>query len=87
MEFINEHVDKGKIGDIVAELHENYGNTKTAEALDNIKELGFNYATKSGITIAISDASIPEDKEEILKRLKKKSGILSNIISEGYYRE
>ncbi|MFY9496666.1 MAG: DNA-directed RNA polymerase subunit beta' [Halanaerobiales bacterium] len=71
MEFINEHVDKGKIGDIVAELHENYGNTKTAEALDNIKELGFNYATKSGITIAISDASIPEDKEEILKKAEE----------------
>ena len=71
MEFINDQVDKGKIGKIVADLHENYGNTKTAEALDNIKELGFKFATKSGITIAISDASIPEEKVEILKNAEE----------------
>lgn len=71
MEYINEQVDKEKVGKIVADLHDNYGNTITAEALDNIKELGFNYATKSGITIAVSDASIPGEKEEILKKAEQ----------------
>ena len=56
----------------MADLHENYGNTKTAEALDKeVKELGFKFATKSGITIAISDASIPEEKVGILKNAEE----------------
>ncbi|MDI3548846.1 MAG: DNA-directed polymerase subunit beta [Halanaerobiales bacterium] len=68
MEYINEQIDKGKLGEIVADLQETFGNSKTAAALDNIKALGFDYATRSGITIAVSDASIPVEKEEILAR-------------------
>ncbi|NLM96101.1 MAG: DNA-directed RNA polymerase subunit beta', partial [Halanaerobiaceae bacterium] len=71
MEFINEHIDKGIIGEIVAELQETYGNSITAESLDKIKELGFDFATRSGITIAISDAFIPESKKEILAQADK----------------
>lgn len=71
MEFINEKVDKGKIGEIVADMQENFGNSETAKSLDKIKELGYDFATRSGITIAVSDAAIPPSKYEILNKAEK----------------
>ena len=67
-EFINDHVDKATIGEIVTDLQENYGNNKTAKSLDKIKSLGYDFATRSGITVAVSDASIPESKHETLRK-------------------
>ncbi len=67
-EFINKHVDKATIGEIVADLQENYGNNATAKSLDKIKSLGYDFATRSGITVAVSDASIPESKHETLRK-------------------
>ena len=37
-----------------------YGSEKTAEVVDQIKQTGFDFATRSGITIAISDLKVPE---------------------------
>jgi len=81
MEFINQQIDKSKIGEVVSELQESFSNTETARALDNIKFLGFDYATRSGITIAVSDAAIPEKKTEILDNASKE---VLNI--EDHYR-
>ncbi len=67
-EFINDHVDKATIGEIVTDLQENYGNNETAKSLDKIKSLGYDFATRSGITVAVSDASIPESKHETLRK-------------------
>ena len=66
MTYINEQIDNGAIREIVADLQETYGNIETAKALDNIKALGYDYATRSGITIAVTDAAIPEAKAKIL---------------------
>jgi len=64
--YLNEQIDKNKLGDITAELHEKFGNDITAEALDNIKNLGYKFATISGLTIAVTDAIIPPEKKKIL---------------------
>ncbi|MEJ6949590.1 DNA-directed RNA polymerase subunit beta' [Natronospora cellulosivora (SeqCode)] len=66
MEYVNEQMDKSKIGDLVADLQETYGNVETARSLDKIKVLGYDFATRSGISIAVSDALIPEVKTQIL---------------------
>ncbi|WP_041605710.1 DNA-directed RNA polymerase subunit beta' [Halothermothrix orenii] len=81
MEFINYQVDKSELGDIVADLHEKFGNDITARALDKIKELGYDFATRSGITIAVSDASISPAKEKILNEAEEE---VRNI--EQHYR-
>ncbi|MHB0868202.1 MAG: DNA-directed RNA polymerase subunit beta' [Chloroflexota bacterium] len=64
--FRNEVMDKGALKRVVAEVFRRFRNEKTAEVVDKIKRIGFEYATKSGITIAIEDISIPERKESIL---------------------
>ena len=64
--FVNELVDKKKLGKILAECYRRYGTSITAIALDNIKKLGFTYSTRAGLTIAVSDIKVPEKKQEIL---------------------
>ena len=59
-------MDKKELGKLVAECYRRFGNAKTATVLDNIKKLGFTYATRAGITIAVSDIKIPEKKREII---------------------
>src|SRR3982075_1479560 len=65
--YFNEVVDRAGLKRIVAALIRRYGNEDTAQVLDAIKRLGFRYATQSGTTIAISDITMPSDKEQILK--------------------
>ena len=66
VDFRNQEVEKSALKDIVAEVYATLGNEGTAEVLDNIKDLGFEYATKAGITIAISDVAVPQEKTEII---------------------
>ncbi|WP_458011635.1 DNA-directed RNA polymerase subunit beta' [Candidatus Solincola sp.] len=65
--FVNEEVNKGVLQRIVTEVAERYDTVQTAEILDNIKRIGFHYATKAGITIGISDITVPPDKDKILE--------------------
>jgi len=65
--FINEEVNKAVLQRIVTEVAERYDTVQTAEILDNIKRIGFHYATRAGITIGISDITVPPDKDKILE--------------------
>ncbi|MBC7254306.1 MAG: DNA-directed RNA polymerase subunit beta' [Actinobacteria bacterium] len=65
--FINEEVNKSVLQRIVTEVAERYDTVQTAEILDNIKRIGFHYATRAGITIGISDITVPPDKDKILE--------------------
>jgi DNA-directed RNA polymerase subunit beta' len=67
LSYFNEIVDRAGLKKIVAGLIRRFGNEDTAQVLDAIKRLGFRYATQSGTTIAISDITMPNDKESILK--------------------
>ena len=64
--YKNQLMDRGAIKDLTSELYRNLSNEETARALDSIKDMGFYYATKSGITIAINDIQVSERKRDIL---------------------
>jgi len=68
--FVNKELNKNKVGDIVAECHKRFGHTRTIQLLDDIKKLGFEFATRGGISIGIDDLKIPKAKEEVLKEAK-----------------
>ncbi|MBP8294426.1 MAG: DNA-directed RNA polymerase subunit beta', partial [Caldilineaceae bacterium] len=65
--FVNELLDRKGVDQIVARCYKHLGREATANTVDNIKDLGFKFATRSGITIAISDINVPEKKAEILE--------------------
>ncbi len=66
--FVNELLDKKGVNDVIDDCYKHLGREVTAETVDNIKDLGFEYATRSGITIAVSDIQVPHEKDEIVER-------------------
>ena len=66
MDYVNELIDKKLLTFIVNQCYLVVGNYKTVIFLDDLKELGFNMATNSGLSISISDVLIPKEKENIL---------------------
>jgi DNA-directed RNA polymerase subunit beta' len=64
--YVNEMVGKGKLGEIVNTLAETYPKVAVAAALDALKDAGYKWATRSGVTIAISDVAMPDVKNTIL---------------------
>ncbi len=69
--FYNEVIDRKTLGRLVDNLYRRFGSTKTAEVLDEMKRIGFTYATRSGTTIGITDVAVPPQKAEILRRAEE----------------
>ncbi|MEA4908939.1 MAG: DNA-directed RNA polymerase subunit beta' [Chloroflexi bacterium] len=64
--FVNDVLDKGGVKDLVADVYELCGQDVTTEVADSIKKIGFEYAMRSGSTIAVADITIPPEKQDIL---------------------
>jgi DNA-directed RNA polymerase subunit beta' len=71
--FVNYEVSKKQLSAIVNELAENYPKVEVAAALDNLKDAGFHWATRAGVTIAIEDVVAPPNKAEILEAYEKRA--------------
>ncbi len=65
-------IKKDFLAELIARCYRMYGNTKTAEILDQVKKLGFRYATRAGVTVAVDDIVIPPEKYEILAAAEEK---------------
>ena len=74
MPFYNDEIEKGALKDISERVYDvlDQDNQGTAEVLDNIKTLGFKYATKSGTTIAINDIEVPQERDIIVEDAENK---------------
>lgn len=72
MHFINQVLDKGEVNRVVDRVYRRLGAPATIEVVDRIKALGFKYATRSGVTIAVADLTIPEDRQGILDEARKR---------------
>ena len=81
--YRNEEVDKDVLKDVTSDAHTILGNEKTAVILDDIKEMGFHYASKSGITIAISDIEISPEKNDIVALADTKISQLGQQFQDG----
>ncbi|MDD3897529.1 MAG: DNA-directed RNA polymerase subunit beta' [Syntrophomonadaceae bacterium] len=69
--FFNQVIDKKKLGDLVYECYRLEGNARTAEMLDGIKRLGFQYSTQAGISVGVTDFETPVAKAAILGEADK----------------
>ena len=72
LEFINERIDSGNVNDLIAQCYRRFGTRETALMLDRLKQLGFSYATRAGLTIAVSDIEVPVQKAEMLAAAEEK---------------
>ena len=78
VEFVNDLINKKKLTQIVNHVYLITGNFQTVLFLDRLKELGFRMATVSGVSIAISDVLIPEQKDDILDEAQKEVDEIKN---------
>ena len=65
--FHNTLMDKKALKDLTSECYRVLGNEKTQQVMDQVKEMGFHYATQAGITISISDIEVPQGKAQLLE--------------------
>jgi len=93
LKYINKVMTQKELKRIISDCYFQYGPPKTVQLLDEIKKIGFSYATESGISIAIEDIQVPEEKEVLIReaedkieeiRLQYKRGLLTDY--EKYLR-
>ncbi|MEH1959889.1 MAG: DNA-directed RNA polymerase subunit beta'' [Nostoc sp.] len=67
MIFRNRVVDKGQLRNLISWAFTNFGTARTAVMADKLKDLGFRYATKAGVSISVDDLMVPPTKRLLLE--------------------
>ncbi|WOQ69331.1 DNA-directed RNA polymerase subunit beta' [Microbacterium limosum] len=81
--FVREQADKGKLSQIVNKLAEEYPG-EVAATLDRIKDAGFYWATRSGVTVALSDILTPPNKAEIVSKYEAAAAKVQDDFEMGF---
>ena len=84
MGFINELLTKKNLRDIIAEVLKAAGMAKTAKFLDDIKDLGYIYAFRGGLSFRLDDVIIPQDKEKMIGDAKAEIDEVMNNYNMGF---
>ncbi|MEV0050050.1 DNA-directed RNA polymerase subunit beta' [Saccharopolyspora shandongensis] len=71
--FVDDLLPKKKQAAIVNDLAERYPMVTVAQTLDKLKDAGFHWATRSGVTVSITDVVVPPNKTEILDGYEAKA--------------
>jgi DNA-directed RNA polymerase subunit beta' len=87
VQFVNEKLDKGGVKDLIAEVYELCGQEKTTDVADKIKTIGFEYAMKSGTTLAVADISIPPERQGIIDDALKQVELVQRDFRRGLLTE
>jgi DNA-directed RNA polymerase subunit beta' len=81
--YVNSEVGKKQLGAIVNDLAERYTKVEVAHALDALKDTGFYWATRSGVTISIEDVVTPPKKPEIMVKYESQAAKVQQQYERG----
>jgi DNA-directed RNA polymerase subunit beta' len=81
--FVNAVLIKSDIRTLVEEVIDTYDKPDVADTLDNIKELGFRYATRAGLTIGLQDVKTPPGKKQILEVFEDRAAKVEKLYQKG----
>jgi DNA-directed RNA polymerase subunit beta' len=76
-------VKKKQLKPIIEKLIDIHGAVKTAEVLDKIKAIGYHYSTRAGMTVSISDMTVPTQKQQLLDEAQAKVDVVSKNYRRG----
>ncbi|MCX6735355.1 MAG: DNA-directed RNA polymerase subunit beta' [Candidatus Peregrinibacteria bacterium] len=85
--YYNENIGKKKLGEIVTDCFELLGIEPTARLVDNMKDLGFKFATKSGISFSQADMIVPKEKEAMVEAASEVVKQINNHFWKGLITE
>src|SRR6059036_1820573 len=71
LRFVNKELKKKEIGALIADCYNKLGNEVTVAFLDDLKDIGFRYATLSGLSIGIVDMHVPSSKGALIERARR----------------
>ena len=80
-------IDKKALKDVVTEVYRLVGNDQTSRILDEIKHMGFRYATVSGTTIGITDIRVPPEKQQLVGEAERQIDALEDQYEQGLITE
>jgi len=86
-DFVNETVNKKGLSRIITSIIEKVGINNASVYLDNIKSIGFEYATLSGATWSMGDLTIPKEKPAIMKEAQKEAEVVHEEFRQGLLTE
>lgn len=79
MGYINQLLVKKNFSSLIGKMFMKLGNKVTAKFLDDLKDIGFKYASLGGISISFTDMVVPEEKEKLINQANKK---VESILNE-----
>ncbi|MBP7152197.1 MAG: DNA-directed RNA polymerase subunit beta' [Paludibacteraceae bacterium] len=82
--YINELLSKKSLRDIIGRVIETCGMARTAQFLDDIKELGYNMAFRGGLSFNLDDVIIPKDKEKLIEEGNREVEEILNNYNMGF---
>lgn len=85
--FMNHEITGKEVAKLIEDLIERYGPDAVPPILDKIKNFGYKYVTRSGITWAIGDVNVPAEKPEIISRAKETIKQIEDSFAEGFISE
>ena len=85
--YINYKMAKGDVSRLVSDCCDRYPQAEVAPILDAIKYTGFHYATRSGLTISLWDAIIPEEKQAIVDKAQADVDQINEYYEDGFINE
>ncbi|MFE4106496.1 DNA-directed RNA polymerase subunit beta' [Almyronema epifaneia] len=87
MLFRNRVIDKKQLKKLVTWSFANYGTARTAQMADLVKDLGFKYATRAGVSISVADLQVPPKKKEMLEAAEEDIRITEERYTRGEITE
>ena len=87
LRFINRLLDKGGIKEVMALVYEVGGEDVTVDVADKVKDIGFAYATRSGVSMAIGDINVPKAKEDLIAKAHEEVDAVERAYRRGLLTE
>jgi DNA-directed RNA polymerase subunit beta' len=87
VQYVNEKLDKGGVKDLIADVYELCGQEITTRVADRIKSLGFEFAMRSGTTLAVSDITIPPERRDIIQEALGQIEVVNRDFRRGLLTE
>jgi DNA-directed RNA polymerase subunit beta' len=85
--FFNRIINKGGLKNLMSWSFNNIGTARTAQMADKIKDLGFRYATRAGVSISVDDLLVPPQKQELLRAAEEEISVAEARFTRGEITE
>ncbi|MCX7993737.1 MAG: DNA-directed RNA polymerase subunit beta' [Fimbriimonadales bacterium] len=82
-EWLNKVYNKKTLSAAIREVYQTCGHARTVRFLDDLKALGFEWGLRGGITFALTDMAVPQQRDAILQRAAEEARLIDELFDRG----